>query len=1369
MFGLQKLSPWPLPAISAREVVGCVGKTGAWYMKRTRNMLYKDYEDDLYTVVPTTSITVPVSGPVNVVVRDIDTKATSINTEFSVDAKVVKPPQATDNVPVPGVESADAAFNTVRETNKTDSDSRCDPAPFVTNGAAVKSSPASTGDKCKFSHLKDQTLASRLPLIPLVSSCPGPRYAKTPHQQSQAQLSFDKLRRAKRKDSSNALPDGHSRKITDSSDASTLINYPGGGSRKHSLTALDLASFTHRVEGQCQKPVVATLGPEATAQPCTKLNADPADANAIEHQLQVRLDMAYSKIEAYKLDATSLRSEKEKLIEKNDVALQRAAGVAQQLRCELDSLKKNDSQALEEGSARNDAEKTALRAEITRLCGNMNDMGLQLDLLRSSYDSLETDYESEKRQHILLSESFLRLARGRIEQLEELKALEKAIVKTRHDLGELAGNCFERMVRLTLALKDQGIDAMDEEYKAICERAPYHVGFDERDIVNSATEEIEEEENRKNRAAGGEAGNVDRSNHEILEQVYHMKAPKSEAGQESPETYNIRRRREIAEAEERLLGPTGIAISADGTVKNVQAAKGQLHPDHVRYVLNSSLDGYTIDYNSHSETGKSKDICDEDWQNGALEIRSIFQRPRPTNYELLDLPAPCSSIKGQMVTRDDLETVLPGLNVNVAIPNHDLETAEIDTNSILNPAYAGTERSGYAHDIPYLPRNKSTSSIESDTMDVIPPKDHMAKRPPLAPTHRDEYEAAHPDPAISSLKVAAATDVDKNLHPSQNDEAWLENVLANIAMTKNDYLQSSGDQLAYQLESEAEEDLASSSGFEGEDLEDNQDQIFVDDDDYIGNDQNKSFMGNTVPSSSEMMDSEPWIHDVEEEQDLTSNKTAFQSSDLSITASVDDKSPTGSSSKIEIPPTVLGESSTDGENTAFSILNPKDHIEKPSLLAQNSLSDRNTTHVSPDSNFGGRAILPAFTDSKLMSQVEAASVSPHQCSSQIDFLDANPSSGKTNPELGQAEREQDIPGFDNEANGRDLDHFATIGDQSKVQAPVDASKPSKAFSLPHAERFDFVSRSASPLSIDSRKPLFPTVSSENKAKPHAGFSFPPGFVANAQASPASTEMQTSSPVVNLDSLSGTSALAQQKDSPNAEATVIPSAPNPPDVELWKASEPSSQNTPELASAGTPIPKKDNLGLDSVAQVQGVEEIITSPRETSAHVATAAKADHLPDQSGPPTSPKSYSPPRLSKFSFRSEDLGQPGLSCHHDDSVTALCHGPGNPRSALPDAAAPTSQIKTPPEDKDKKPTEQAKPENPDPNVRGPTENSAETANAKAKATKPKMNIAAAIALEKKAKEQAETAEEKQRELSKKQREAAARRKKDAGDKGGRA
>jgi hypothetical protein len=54
-------------------------------------------------------------------------------------------------------------------------------------------------------------------------------------------------------------------------------------------------------------------------------------------------------------------------------------------------------------------------------------------------------------------------------------------------------------------------------------------------------------------------------------------------------------------------------------------------------------------------------------------------------------------------------------------------------------------------------------------------------------------------------------------------------------------------------------------------------------------------------------------------------------------ASVDNKNPTGASSKIKMLPALLGGSSTDSDGSAFSTLNPGDHIKKSSLVTQNNV------------------------------------------------------------------------------------------------------------------------------------------------------------------------------------------------------------------------------------------------------------------------------------------------------------------------------------------------------------------------------------------------------------------------------------------------
>lgn len=72
-------------------------------------------------------------------------------------------------------------------------------------------------------------------------------------------------------------------------------------------------------------------------------NLGASNANSVEHQLRVSIDMADAKIKAYKCDIASLRNEKKTLITDADAVIQPAAGVAQRQQYELEDLKGKDS------------------------------------------------------------------------------------------------------------------------------------------------------------------------------------------------------------------------------------------------------------------------------------------------------------------------------------------------------------------------------------------------------------------------------------------------------------------------------------------------------------------------------------------------------------------------------------------------------------------------------------------------------------------------------------------------------------------------------------------------------------------------------------------------------------------------------------------------------------------------------------------------------------------------------------------------------------------------------------------------------------------------------------------------------------------
>ena len=138
---------------------------------------------------------------------------------------------------------------------------------------------------------------------------------------------------------------------------------------------------------------------------------------------------------------------------------------------------------------------------------------------------------------------------------------------TEQDIFSIAAKIFDRMVRLTVWLAGRGLAFIDGEYKELCKLAFDYFGLDEQDINARYVDEadVKGENGMNGRSAGSEAMAEDQDNEDIhheSEDLHHdatLRADRketrsSEAAPESPETHNLRRQREAAAVEQRLLG-----------------------------------------------------------------------------------------------------------------------------------------------------------------------------------------------------------------------------------------------------------------------------------------------------------------------------------------------------------------------------------------------------------------------------------------------------------------------------------------------------------------------------------------------------------------------------------------------------------------------------------------------------------------------------------------------------------------------------------------------------------------------------------------------------------------------------------------------
>ena len=216
------------------------------------------------------------------------------------------------------------------------------------------------------------------------------------------------------------------------------------------------------------------------------------------------------------------------------------------------------------------------------------------------------------------------------------------------------------MAGLTSYLAERGLIFIDDVYNELSELALTYLKIDERDIMASMVVDIDGkgEKSVNGRPAGNgaeaEARNLDcedthDEDHEV-QQVGPLKAddenvPSSESAQESPETHNVRRQKEIAEAEEHLLGSV-MTAGCDETLKPIDVTEKRLPSTYIRKASNQHVEDEMINDNMPSKTSKTSGITSKDFSDVGLEVQSLFQRPKPAKVQVLIPLAPGSLVEG---------------------------------------------------------------------------------------------------------------------------------------------------------------------------------------------------------------------------------------------------------------------------------------------------------------------------------------------------------------------------------------------------------------------------------------------------------------------------------------------------------------------------------------------------------------------------------------------------------------------------------------------------------------------------------------------------------------------------------------------------
>ena len=220
--------------------------------------------------------------------------------------------------------------------------------------------------------------------------------------------------------------------------------------------------------------------------------------------------------------------------------------------------------------------------EDTRPCGLLKNLQMQYGLLLSQTHFLIEEQIYQVKEYTRLTRNHLRFRQDSIESRHEMKVTEQ-------DIFSIAAKIFDRMVRLTVWLAGRGLAFIDDEYKELCKLAFDYFGLDEQDINARYVDEadVKGENGMNGRSAGSEAMTEDQDNDDIHhegEDLHHdatLRADRketrsSEAAPESPETHNLRRQREAAAVEQRLLGSI-TTMNSDGTLKPLSLGKSVCH------------------------------------------------------------------------------------------------------------------------------------------------------------------------------------------------------------------------------------------------------------------------------------------------------------------------------------------------------------------------------------------------------------------------------------------------------------------------------------------------------------------------------------------------------------------------------------------------------------------------------------------------------------------------------------------------------------------------------------------------------------------------------------------------------------------------
>ena len=305
-----------------------------------------------------------------------------------------------------------------------------------------------------------------------------------------------------------------------------------------------------------------------------------------------------------------------------------------------------------------------LSRRFRNLEANLTVLRAQLSQVQDERDQFEYDASIADQQ-----------SRNAVSRYREMKAKRDQILIQKAEseeqsgakerlLAELASRMFKRTIILSCMLDDLEVETYDDELASLCQFAHEHLGIDYRALYQDFVlakarakrdeEAVEErgegdvpEAHACNTSSSGATSTSDRQEPTIC----HAGPSNSSAVTESPNTYDARRRREVAAAEEAILGPLGLGFE-DGspTLKTIPKSS---KPSRVTGLVSTSPETPSqtrrglfasgadeIDQVTPARTGGTRGIARDQWKIAADDFHQLTEVFRGPRVQPVDIVSP---------------------------------------------------------------------------------------------------------------------------------------------------------------------------------------------------------------------------------------------------------------------------------------------------------------------------------------------------------------------------------------------------------------------------------------------------------------------------------------------------------------------------------------------------------------------------------------------------------------------------------------------------------------------------------------------------------------------------------------------------------